>query len=194
MRRVVWAVLGVLLVAWIGCFGAVALAARHDTAAPADVIVVLGAAQYNGRPSPVLKARLDQAADLFRRHLAPLVVVTGGVGEGDSLSEAAVGRRYLVEVAGLPGGAVRAEDAGHTSDASLRAVARDIPAGHRRVILVSDGFHMFRLGIIARRLGLEPLSSPAPTSPIRASRRRELGYVLAESVKAPVAFLVTRGP
>ena len=133
MRRVVWAALAVLLAVWIGCFGAVALAARHDTAGPADVIVVLGAAQYNGRPSPVLKARLDQAADLFRRRLAPLVVVTGGVSEGDSLSEAAVGRRYLLDVAGLPADAVRAEDAGHTSDASLRAVARTIPAGHRRV-------------------------------------------------------------
>lgn len=193
MRRVGWAALAAMLAAWIGCFGAVALAARHDAAGPADAIVVLGAAQYNGRPSPVLKARLDQAADLFRRGLAPRVVVTGGVGEGDSLSEATVGRRYLLEVAGLPADAVTAEAAGRTSDASLRAVARELPAGHRRIILVSDGFHMFRLGIIARRLGLEPLASPAPASPIRASRRSELGYILAESVKAPVAFLVTRG-
>jgi uncharacterized SAM-binding protein YcdF (DUF218 family) len=193
MRRVLWAVLGVLLVAWLACFAAVALSSRHDTAGPAEAIVVLGAAQYNGRPSPVLKARLDQAADLYRRRLAPQVVVTGGIGERDSVSEAAVGRRYLLDVAGLPAEAVRAEAAGNTSDASLRAVAQAMPPGSRRVILVSDGFHMFRLGIIARRLGLEPCSSPAPTSPIRASRRRELGYMLAESVKAPVAFLVTRG-
>jgi uncharacterized SAM-binding protein YcdF (DUF218 family) len=194
MRKVGRAAFGALLAVWLGCLGAVALAARHDTAGPADAIVVLGAAQYNGRPSPVLKARLDQAADLFRRRLAPLVVVTGGVGAGDSLSEAAVGRHYLLEVAGLADSAVRAEDAGHSSDASLRAVARAIPTGRRRVILVSDGFHMFRLGIIARRLGLDPLSSPAPTSPIRANRRRELGYMLAESVKAPAAFLLTRAP
>jgi len=193
MRRVLWAALGALLAAWLTCFAAVALAARHDTAGPAEVIVVLGAAQYNGRPSPVLRARLLQAADLYRRRLAPLVVVTGGVGERDSVSEAAVGRRYLLEVAGLPADAVRAEDAGNTSDASLRAVALSLPPGPRRVILVSDGFHMFRLGIIARRLGLTPRTSPAPTSPIRANRRRELGYMLAESVKAPAAFLVTRG-
>jgi uncharacterized SAM-binding protein YcdF (DUF218 family) len=194
MRRVGWTALAALLAVWLGCFGAVALAARHDAAGPADAIVVLGAAQYNGRPSPVLKARLDQAADLFRRRLAPLVVVTGGVGEGDSVSEAAVGRRYLIEVAGLPEDAVRAEDAGNSSESSLRAVARIIPAGRRRVVLVSDGFHMLRLGIIARRLGLDPLGSPAPSSPIRANRRRELGYMLAESVKAPAAFLVTRAP
>jgi len=193
MRRVVGAVLGGLLAVWLACFAAAARSARQDTGGPAEIIVVLGAAQYNGRPSPVLKARLDQAADLFRRRLAPRVVVTGGVGERDSVSEAAVGRRYLVDVAGLPPDAVRAEDAGNTSEASLRAVARAMPAGPRRVILVSDGFHMFRLGIIARRLGLEPRSSPAPTSPIRASRRRELGYMLGESVKAPVAFLTTRG-
>ena len=194
MRRVGWTAFAALLAVWLGCFGAVALAARHDTAGPADAIVVLGAAQYNGRPSPVLKARLDQAADLFRRRLAPLVVVTGGVGEGDSVSEAAVGRRYLIEVAGLPEGAVRAEDAGNSSESSLRAVARIIPAGRRRVVLVSDGFHMLRLAIIARRLGLDPLGSPAPSSPIRGNRRRELGYMLAESVKAPAAFLVTRAP
>jgi len=193
MRRVVWAVLALLLAAWMACFAAVALASRHDAAGPADVIVVLGAAQYNGRPSPVLKARLDQGADLYRQHLAPLVMVTGGVGEGDSVSEAEVGRRYLMDVAGIPADAVRSEAAGHTSDASLRAVARALPTGPRRVILVSDGFHMFRLGIIARRLGLDPRGSPAPTSPIRASRRRELGYMLAESVKAPVAFILTRG-
>jgi uncharacterized SAM-binding protein YcdF (DUF218 family) len=193
MRRVRWTALAALLAAWLGCFGAVALAARHDAAGPADVIVVLGAAQYNGRPSPVLKARLDQAADLFRRRLAPLVVVTGGVGKGDSVSEAAVGRRYLIEVAGLPELAVRAADAGNSSESSLRAVARIIPAGRRRVVMVSDGFHMLRLGIIARRLGLIPLGSPAPSSPIRASRRRELGYILAESVKAPAAFFLTRG-
>ena len=193
MRRVVWAVLALLLAAWMGSFGAVALASRQDTAERADVIVVLGAAQYNGRPSPVLKARLDQGADLYRQHLAPLIMVTGGVGEGDSVSEAEVGRRYLMDVAGIPADAVRAEAAGHTSDASLRAVVRALPPGRHRVILVSDGFHMFRLGIIARRLGLDPRGSPAPTSPIRANRRRELGYMLAESVKAPAAFILTRG-
>ena len=79
-----------------------------------------------------------------------------------------------------------------TTALSLRAVARRVTVPPRKVILVSDGFHMLRLGIIARRLGLEPLGSPTPTSPIRANRRREIGYILAESVKAPVAFIVTR--
>ena len=74
----------------------VLVVSQQDQRQPVDAIVVLGAAQYNGRPSPVLRARLDHALELYREELAPLVVVTGGVGRGDTTSEAAVGRRYLV--------------------------------------------------------------------------------------------------
>src|SRR6266853_6635353 len=115
----VWIVLATLLLAWMASLAAVVWASRHDGARPADAIVVLGAAQYNGHPSPVLKARLDHAARLFRRHFASRVIVTGGVGTGDSVSEAVVARRYLVET-GLPDSAVRADTAGRTSEASLR--------------------------------------------------------------------------
>lgn len=192
MRRFLIAAALVVGAAWLASFVAVAVTARRDTAAPADAIIVLGAAQYNGRPSPVLRARLDHAAALYRRRLAPTVVVTGGVGAGDSLSEAAVGRRYLLE-AGLPDSAVAAEATGRSSEPSLRAAAQLVREAHgRRVILVSDGFHMLRLAVVAHRLGLEPSCSPAPGSPIRASLRREIGYLLAESVKAPIAFLLTR--
>lgn len=187
-----WTALGAVLLVWLASLAAVTWTSRHDAAGPADAIVVLGAAQYNGRPSPVLKARLDHAARLYRRHLAPRLIVTGGVGTGDSVSEAIVARRYLLET-GIPDSAVRADTAGRTSEASLRQVAGELPMGHRRVILVSDGFHMLRLDIIARRFGLEPLGSPAPRSPIRASRRTEALYLLAESVKAPAAFIMTRG-
>ena len=192
MRRIAVGGLALLLAAWIASVVTVALAARHDGAAPADAIVVLGAAQYNGRPSPVLKARLDHAAGLFRRQLAPRVVVTGGVGAGDSVSEAEVGRRYLLESAGLPDSAVASENAGRNTEASLRALARDSTTAGRRLILVSDGFHMLRLAIIARRLDLDAMGSPAPASPIQASWRREVVYILGESLKAPVAFIVTR--
>src|SRR6266571_2846820 len=85
--------------------GAVALVATRDQARTADAIVVLGAAQYNGRPSPVFRARLDHAAALYQRGLAPVVLVTGGIGSGDTVSESEVGRRYLLK-AGLPDGAV----------------------------------------------------------------------------------------
>jgi uncharacterized SAM-binding protein YcdF (DUF218 family) len=191
MRRVVVAGGIAFAAAWVLSLALVLRAARRDAAAPARAIIVLGAAQYDGRPSPVLRARLSHAAALWQRGLAPLVIVTGGVGAGDTTSEAAVGGRWLRE-AGLPDSCVIVEATGRTTEPSLRAAAARVPGPRPRVILVSDGFHMQRLTVIARRLGLQPLGSPAPASPIRASRRRELGYLLAESVKWPVAFLLTR--
>src|SRR6184192_2527226 len=106
-RKLAAAGVVVLLLAfgWAAVVVAVALASAHDQATTADAIAVLGAAQYNGRPSPVFRARLDHAAALSPRGLAPAVLVTGGVGTGDTVSESEVGRRYLLK-AGLPEGAV----------------------------------------------------------------------------------------
>jgi uncharacterized SAM-binding protein YcdF (DUF218 family) len=192
MRRVVAAAVAVLVAGWLFSLVEVVRAAGRDRAAPADAIVVLGAAQYNGRPSPVFRARLDHAAALFRRGLAPHLLVTGGVGVGDTVSEAVAGRRYLI-AAGADSTAVVALPAGRSTEPSLQAAATWIRArGGRRAILVSDDFHMLRLSITARRLGLVPLGSPARLSPIAANRRLEFGYLMAESVKAPIAFLVTR--
>jgi uncharacterized SAM-binding protein YcdF (DUF218 family) len=191
MRRFVFIAVGAVLAAWLTSFLAVAATSRRDAAAPAAAIVVLGAAHYNGTPSPVFAARLDHAATLYRRGLAPVVVVAGGTAVGDTVSEAAAGRRYLLR-AGLPDSVVRAEPTGRSSEVALRAVAQGLPEDARRVVLVSDGFHLLRLAVIARRLGLEPLGSPTPSSPIRANWHRELGYLLAESLKVPVALFVTR--
>ena len=192
MRRVLWAAAALLAAAWVFSLIEVVAAARREEAAPADAIVVMGAAQYNGRPSPVFKARLDHAAALFRRHFAPRLVVAGGVGSADTVSEADVGRRYLL--AGVRDtAAVVAIGTGRSTEPSLRAAAEWIQAhGGHRVILVSDGFHMLRLCLIARRLGLQPLGSPARASPIASNRRLEITYLLAESLKAPIAFLLTR--
>lgn len=193
MRRAAWILPAAIVAVWLATLAAVVRASRHDHAAAADAIVVLGAAQYNGHPSPVFRARLDHGAALWRRGLAPLVVVCGGIGAGDSLSEADAGRRYLATVAGLPDSAVLAVAQGNATEPSLRAAALALHSqGLRRAILVSDGFHQLRLAVIAHRVGLEPLGSPAPASPISASRRRELAYFLSESVKVPVAFLLTR--
>ena len=84
--------MALVLLAWAGMVLAVLLTGRRDEARPVDAIVVLGAAQYEGRPSPVLRARLDHALDLYQRGLAPVVIVTGGIGVGDTTSEARVGR------------------------------------------------------------------------------------------------------
>ena len=192
MRRVVAGVALLVVAAWLLVVTEVVLAARHDAAAPADAIIVLGAAQYNGRPSPVFRARLDHGAELFRRGLAPHLIVPGGVGVGDTVSEAVVGRRYLAG-GGLDPAVVIAVATGRSTEPSLRAAADWVRArGGRRVILVSDGFHMLRLCLTARRLGLVPLGSPARRSPIASNRRLEIGYVLAESFKAPIAYIVTR--
>lgn len=192
MRRAVVVLALLVVLAWLASLGAVLAAAHRDEAAPADAIVVMGAAQYDGRPSPVFKARLDHAAALFRRHLAPEVIVTGGTGEGDTVSEAAVGRRYLL-AAGLSAGAVTAESAGRTSAPSVAAAAERVRGrGGSRLLFVSDGFHMLRLAFLARRNGVHALGSPAPGSPIRSNSRREIAYLLAESVKAPAALLFAR--
>ena len=181
-----------LALGWAAVVVAAALAASRDQATTSDAIVVLGAAQYNGRPSPVFRARLDHAAALYQRGLAPVVLVTGGVGTGDTLSEAEVGRRYLVK-AGLPEAAVLALPAGTSTSTSLDGVAHWFKGrDSRRVLLVSDGFHMLRLQIIATRLALVPFTSPAPNSPIRANPRRNAAYFFAEGFKVPVTWLFNR--
>ncbi|HYK82076.1 MAG TPA: YdcF family protein [Gemmatimonadales bacterium] len=182
----------VLAFVWAAVVLAVALAAARDEATTADAIAVLGAAQYNGHPSPVFRARLDHAAALYQRGLAPVVLVTGGVGTGDTVSESEVGRRYLIK-AGLPESAVAALPAGTSTWASVDGVARWF-AGRdsRRVLLVSDGFHMLRLQILATRRGLVPFTSPAPNSPIRANPRLNAAYFLVEGVKVPVTWVFNR--
>ena len=167
----------------------VLVVSQQDQREPADAIVVLGAAQYNGRPSPVLRARLDHALELYRDHLAPLVLVTGGVGPGDTTSEAMVGRRYLI-AHGVPADAVVAQSEGRTTMASMTAVTGWLhQRGLRRVLLVSDPFHMFRLRLEARRTRLEAYTSPTESSPISENPVLELRYLLAEGYKAPVAWV-----
>src|SRR5207244_5271293 len=143
-----------LALGWAAVVVAAALAASRDQATTSDAIVVLGAAQYNGRPSPVFRARLDHAAALYQRGLAPVVLVTGGVGTGDTLSESDVGRRYLVK-AGLPEAAVLALPAGTSTSSSLDGVARWFRGRDgRRVLRVLAGFHMLRLSIMREVCGM----------------------------------------
>ncbi len=182
-----------LLLVGLGVWGlivaAVYLYAQRDEARPADAIVVLGAAQYAGRPSPVLRARLDHAIALYRKGLAPTLILTGGVGVGDTLSEAEVGRRYAVR-AGVPSGAILIEREGLRSVESLEAAA-ELMRGHglRSAIIVSDPFHMLRLRILARRFGIRAHSSPTRTSPISRDPEWEWRYILRESLILPLALI-----
>jgi uncharacterized SAM-binding protein YcdF (DUF218 family) len=163
-----------------------------DQARSADSIVVLGAAQYDGRPSPVLRARLDHGIELWDQHLAKLLILTGGRGYGDTTTEAAVGRAYARRH-GIPDSAILLEDQGRTTRESMLGVA-DILEKRRikTAILVSDPFHMLRLSIIGRRFGMKPYTSPTRTSPIAPNSEKRWRYVLGESIKAPLAFLFER--
>lgn len=170
-------------------FSYVVAVSRRDQRGPADAIVVLGAAHYNGRPSNVLRARLDHAAKLYREGLAPLIVVTGGKADGDRLSEALVSREYLLGRR-VPDSAVVMQPTGRNSRESIAAAAEWLgDRGLRDVVLVSDPFHMARLAAEARALDLAPRTSPTRTSPISSERTRELEYLAAETLKLPVVWL-----
>ena len=192
-RRLTRILVLLVILSWLASLAAVMLWERRDEARAGDAIVVLGAAQYDGRPSPVLKARLDHAVLLWARHLAPRLVVTGGMRDGDTTSEAAVGRRYAVKH-GIPDSAIMVETRGRTTAESMQRVAEMLDSLPRReVILVSDPFHMLRLSILARRFGLSPRSSPTRTSPISASATESWRYALSESVKVPLTLLFEHG-
>jgi uncharacterized SAM-binding protein YcdF (DUF218 family) len=192
LARLALAGLGLLLLVWSASLVAVLVWERHDQSRPAGAIVVLGAAQYVGRPSPVLRARLDHAIDLWHRGLAPILIVTGGTGRGDTTSEAAVSQRYAMQ-RGVPDQRILLETEGRTTSESMAGVAALMEGlGRRDVLLVSDPFHMLRLTILARRHGLQPYASPTPTSPIAASPSERWKYALSESVKAPLAFILER--
>lgn len=203
-RRFALRLTAVLAIGWLISMACIAGWARRTSAGPADAIVVLGAAQYGGRPSPVLRSRLDQALSLWKAAEAPRIVVTGGRRPGDLISEAAAGRRYLAR-RGVPNSVILLEPAGRTSLASIEGAAMLLHALHDstsegrtdrmparpRVLLVSDPFHMLRLDILARLHGLQPLPAPTRTSPISANRA-VLEYMLRESVALPtdVALLL----
>jgi len=158
-------------IAYVGAtFVQVVMASRRDGARPADAIVVFGAAQYDGRPSPVLKARLDHAADLYYRDVAATIVVTGGKRPGDRTNEAGAGHDYLVVRRGVPSASILRETAGEDSWHSLASAANELrKRDMQSVILVSDPFHNARIAAMADELGLEAHVSPTRTSPIRGS-------------------------
>ncbi|HEU4748430.1 MAG TPA: YdcF family protein [Gemmatimonadaceae bacterium] len=192
IRRMV--ILGMVTVftLWIISAFAVLIWSARDEARPSQAIVVLGAAQYAGRPSPVLRARLDHALGLWKRDLAPLLILTGGTGIGDTTSEAAVGRTYAKK-RGVPDTLILVENEGRTTSESMKAVAGMLEVrGLQTALLVSDPFHMLRLRILARRFGFTPYTSPTRTSPIEPNREQRWKYIFSESVKAPLAFFIER--
>jgi uncharacterized SAM-binding protein YcdF (DUF218 family) len=145
--------------AWV--YGQIDQFAGRDQAGPADAIAVFGAAEYDGRPSPVFRARLDHAAALYNRGIAPLIIALGGDG-GDQFSEGGVGREYLMSV-GIPESAIIAEtESRSTAEAARRLAAIARTNSFRRLVVVSDDTHLFRIHAICAANGLDVLTSPRP--------------------------------
>jgi uncharacterized SAM-binding protein YcdF (DUF218 family) len=173
--------LAAIPIAILCIMGAVYWQARTDETRQVDAIVVLGAAQYNGRPSPVLRARLDHALELYRAGYAPTIIVTGGRMPGDAYTEAGTSEQYLLD-RGVPPGAILMEDEGRDTWGSLQGVARVTEGtGIHDILLVSDGFHLFRSELMANSLGFESYSSPATESPIAPWSGKEFSYVIRET-------------
>jgi uncharacterized SAM-binding protein YcdF (DUF218 family) len=130
----------------------------------ADAIVVFGAAQYDGRPSPVYKARLDHAAQLYHRGLAPIVITTGGSGEDPRYSEGVVGREYL-KTLGIPDSQLIAETQSPDTAESARRVSTIMRVnGMHDCLAVSDAYHLFRVKHMLAREGVMAYASPRPNS------------------------------
>ena len=185
---ILWFSVIAVIVAGAVLFLAIYRQARTDGARPAQAIVVLGTAQYNGWPGPVFQARLDHALQLWREGFAPLLVVTGGKMPGDGYTEAEAAWAYLTN-AGVPPEAIVMENAATDTRESMKGVAAVLePMGIDDVILVSDGFHIFRSRLMARDVGLHATGSPAPQSPIRVGGSGELSYMVREAAGV-VAYL-----
>ena len=161
----------------------------RDEARQVDAIVVLGAAQYDGRPSQILEARLAHAVDLYEAGLAPILVVTGGKRAGDRTTEAAVARTYALE-RGVPDEAILAEDQGRTTLESMENVAALFrERGLESALFVSDRTHILRVLRIATDEGLEAWGSPTTTSPIERNVMWQLEATVHELGALGVYFL-----
>jgi uncharacterized SAM-binding protein YcdF (DUF218 family) len=165
-RAIAWGVVSALVVAaggWVLWVTAqIRYYAEHDEARPADAIAVFGAAEYDGRPSPVLRARLDHALSLYREKLAPMMITLGGGDVTDQHSEGGVGHDYLL-AHGVPESAIIAEtESNNTQESAERLAVIARTNGLKRVLAVSDGTHLFRIHALCESQGITVFTSPRP--------------------------------
>ena len=186
------AVLGCLGIAIVGGYATYRVWAQgqRDEQRAADAIVVMGAAQYDGRASPVFAARLDHAIELYRAGLAPRLIVTGGKADGDRTTEAATARAYVI-AHGVPRDAILVEDQSRTTLESIRAV-RDVMRGSglKDAIFVSDRPHMLRVLRMAADDGITAWGSPTRTSPLENDPSGQVDATLHELGALAQYFLV----
>ena len=188
LRRAVSVALLLSLAYVTGSIAQTWLVGRADDAREVDAIVVMGAAQYDGRPSKQLQSRLDHVVTLWQAGWAPLVVTTGGSQPGDRFTEAQASATYLV-AAGIPEDAIDQRPLGSTTRESLVGV-RDVlrERGASRVLIVTDPFHALRSRTIARQLGLEAWSSSTPSSLVHGWQ--DVRYHLREGVGVAIGRII----
>jgi uncharacterized SAM-binding protein YcdF (DUF218 family) len=174
LARTMLGLLAVGALYFVFSLGQVYLQGRRDESRPVDAIMVLGAAQWDGVPSPVLESRLSHALELWKSGIAPVIVVTGGKQPGDRTTEASVSADWLI-ARGVPDEAIRREVQGRNTWESIAASARFLKEEDRTtVVLVSDPYHAMRTKGIANEVGLTAHTSPTRTSP---ERQRVRHYV-----------------
>jgi uncharacterized SAM-binding protein YcdF (DUF218 family) len=170
-------------------FASIYREARSEDTGPAGAIVVLGAAQFNGVPSAVFRARLDTAFDLYQQGAAETIVVSGGKMAGDQFTEAESGRNYLMSL-GVPGDAILMEHISTDTEESMRRVSELLQArGETSVLLVSDGFHLYRSKLHAEDNGLTAQTNDADGSPIRQGSSTEFRYMIREVFAVSAYYL-----
>ena len=193
-----------MVVAVVGCLGVAVVAGyatfriwtqgQRDEQRPADAIVVMGAAQYNGRPSPLFAARLEHAVELFHAGVAKHLIVTGGKADGDRTTEAATARAYAI-AHGVPADAILGEDASRTTLESIRAVGGLLREhGLKDAVFVSDRPHMLRVLRMAADEGITAWGSPTATSPIEHDPPGQIDATLHELGALAQYFLVGGAP
>ncbi|MGI9103590.1 MAG: YdcF family protein [Terriglobales bacterium] len=164
LRGLILAVLAICVATFSVVAASIARQGGMDETRRADAIVVFGAAEYAGRPSPVYRARLDHAFDLFQRGMAPIVITTGGAGADPTFTEGGVGRDYLAR-RGIPDRNLIAETQGDDTAESAERVSAILRAnGLHTVVAVSDAYHIFRIKRLLRRYGVDSYGSPRPNS------------------------------
>jgi uncharacterized SAM-binding protein YcdF (DUF218 family) len=186
MRRVLLGLLVGVLAYFVVTTALVARWMGKDERPRVDAIVVLGAAQYDGRPSAIYEARLEHAVELWRGQVAPILVFTGGKEQGDRFTEGGSGARWARQ-RGVPAEAVLVEERSRTTYQNLAGAKqaledRDPDRDRHRIVVVSDPFHMFRAVKQAADLGMDAYPSPTRTSPLSASRLKLTELVLREDL------------
>ncbi|MBB4682589.1 YdcF family protein [Amycolatopsis jiangsuensis] len=192
-RRIVFGVVLVLVLLVAGTGFRVWQVARENDREPADVIVVLGAAQYNGKPSEIFTARLEKARQLYAAGVAKTVITAGGKKAADNFTEAQAGARWLTRH-GVPASATLPVGEGSDTLRSLRAVAGQVKAhGWSSAVLVSDPWHSFRSRTMAQDLGLEAWTAPTHSGPIVQERSTQVRYIFRET-GALLFYELTKSP